>query len=67
MTPFEIIILIILYLFAFTYTIHAMGIKDTDNWVIRLIILVSGAVGIFVFPALFAVDIWEKLNNKEEQ
>ena len=67
MTPFEIIILIILYLFAFTYTIYAMGIKDTDNWVIRLIILVSGAVGIFVFPALFAVDIWEKLNNKEEQ
>ena len=63
MTPFEIIILIVLYLFAFIYTIHAMGIKDTDDWVIRLIILVSGAVGVFVFPALFAVDIYEKLNR----
>lgn len=63
MTPFEIIILIALYLFAFIYTIHAMGINDTNDWVIRLIILVSGAVGIFVFPALFAIDIWEKLNN----
>lgn len=64
MTTFETIILIALYLFAFIYTIHAMGIKDTDNWVIRLLILVSGAVGVFVFPALFAIDIWEKLNNK---
>lgn len=63
MTTFEIIILTALYLFAFFYTILAMGIKDTDDWVIRLIILVSGAVGIFVFPALFAIDIWEKLNR----
>ena len=67
MTPFETIILIVLYLFAYTYTIHAMGIKDTDDWVIRLIILISGAVGIFAFPILFAVDIWEKLNKEEQQ
>ena len=67
MTIFETIILIVLYLFAFVYTIHAMGIKDTDDWVIRLIILVSGAVGVFVFPALFEVDIWEKLNKEEQQ
>ena len=67
MTPFETIILIVLYLFAFVYTIHAMGIKDADDWVIRLIILISGAVGIFAFPVLFAVDIWEKLNKEEQQ
>lgn len=66
MTTFETIILIVLYIFAFIYTIHAMGIKDEDDWVIRLIILVSGAVGVFVFPALFAIDIWEKLNRQEQ-
>jgi hypothetical protein len=32
-----------------------------------LIILISGAVGIFAFPALFAVDIWEKLNKDGQQ
>ena len=67
MTTFENIILIVLYLFAYTYTIHAMGIKDTDDWVIRLIILVSGAVAVLVFPAFFAVDIWEKLNKEEQE
>lgn len=67
MTPFETIILIVLYLFAFVYTIHAMGIKDADDWVIRLIILISGAVGIFVFPAVFAIDIWKTLNKEEQQ
>lgn len=67
MTPFETVILIALYLFAFVYTIHAMGIKDADDWVIRLIILISGAVGIFAFPAVFAIDIWKTLNKEEQQ
>ena len=64
MTTFETIILIILYLFAFQYVILAMGIKDTDDWAIRLIILISGAMGVFIFPAIFAIDVWNKLTEK---
>ena len=41
MTTFELIILIVLYLFAFVYMMQAMGIYDEDNWVIKLLIFIA--------------------------
>lgn len=66
MTEFEVIILIILYLFAFAYMLQAMGFDDEDNWVLRLLIVIAAAMGVFAFPAIFATDVWKKL-NKEQQ
>ena len=67
MTIFEIIILMSLYVFAVQYMALAMGIKDSHDWVITLIITIASLVGVFCFPAIFAVDIWKKLNKEDKQ
>ena len=65
MTTFETIILIALYLFAVNYMALAMGFSEKDNnWVIRLLIIIAALVGVFTFPAIFAVDVWNKLNKR---
>ena len=68
MTTFETIILIALYLFAFSYMVHSFGIGDEqNNWVVRLAIIIAGAtIGIIYFPAIFAEDIWKKLNEEQK-
>lgn len=69
MTPFEKIILINLYLFAFSYMAHCFGLLDKrKTWVsVVLIVLASGTLGVIYFPMIFAEDIWNKLNKEEQQ
>lgn len=53
-----------MYLFAVNYMALAMGFSEKDNnWVIRLLIIIAALVGVFTFPAIFAVDVWNKLNK----
>lgn len=65
MTPFEIIILAIYYLFAWAYMTACFGVYDDDiTWKDRLLlVLVSGTIGVIQFPMAFALHIWKKLNN----
>lgn len=69
MTTFETIILIALYLFAFSYMVHSFGIGDErNNWVVRLTIIIAAAtIGIIYFPAIFAEVICSKLNKEDEE
>ena len=65
MTTFETIILIALYLFAVVYLALAMGVKDEDNILFQLLIIIAATVGVFTFPAIFAFDVWKKLNKDD--
>ena len=67
MTPFETIILVALYLFAFSYMAHCFGKLDKRNtWITAFLTLVSAATfGIFCFPIVFGQDIWKKLNKEK--
>lgn len=67
MTNFEFALAVIYCLFAWTYMAHSFGIDECDSIVIRLLIVIASmTIGILYFPAIFAEDIWKKL-NKEEQ
>ena len=67
MTPFEIIICIALYLFAFSYTANSFYMPNKHNtWKDRLLlVLTAGTIGVIYFPMILAIDIWNKLNNEE--
>ena len=67
MTTFEIIILTILYLFAFSYMANSFGISNEYNTRRDkfIIVLAAGTFGIIYFPMTFAGDIWVKLNKEE--
>lgn len=66
MTEFEIIILIALYLFAFSYMANSYGMADKRTWKdVLLIIVVAATFGIISFPMTLAGDIWYKLNKEE--
>lgn len=67
MTVFEIIILIVLYLFSFGYMANSFGFSDENNtWIDRLfIVLVAVIIGVIYFPIFFGGDIWNKLNKEE--
>ena len=69
MTTFETIILMALYLFAFSYMAHCFGLSDKRNtWVSKfLVVLAAGTLGVIYFPMIFAEDIWNKLNKEEQQ
>jgi hypothetical protein len=69
MTPFEIIILIVLYLFALGYIATSFDIfNERNTWRKELFILiVAGTIGVLNFPLVFAGDIWTKLNKEEQQ
>ena len=67
MTNFECALAVIYYFFAWGYMAHTFGIDKCDSIVIRLLIVIASmTIGILYFPAIFAEDIWKKL-NKEEQ
>ena len=69
MTTFETIILIALYLFAFSYMAHCFGAPNKRNtWIVALlVVLAAGTIGVIYFPMIFAEDIWNKLNKEEKQ
>lgn len=67
MTTFEIIILTVLYLFAFGYMASSFDIfNERNTWRKEVFILiVAGTIGILNFPLVFAGDIWNKLNKEK--
>jgi hypothetical protein len=72
MTPFEIIILVALYLFAFGYMANSYGLSECNTeyniWKdVFLVVLVAGTIGVIHFPVTFAEDIWNKLNKEEQK
>ena len=68
MTNFECALAIIYYLFAWAYMAHSFGTDECDSIVIRLLIVIASmTIGILYFPAIFAEDIWKKLNKEDEK
>lgn len=68
MSNFEIALVIIYYMFAWGYMAHSFGSDDCDDAVTRLLVIIASmTIGILYFPAIFAEDIWKKLNKEEQQ
>lgn len=68
MSNFEFALVIIYYMFAWGYMAHSFGIDECDTIVTRLLVIIASMTfGIFYFPAIFAEDIWKKLNKEEQQ
>lgn len=69
MTTFEIIILIIYYLFAWPYMyLRFLNVEENveENkglGTFLFTMFAASTIGIVMFPMVFAVDIWEKLNS----
>ena len=67
MTLFEFIILTIYYIFAYGYIVSEFLNDDEYNtWVDRLVVIIFALIiSSIYFPAIFANDIWKKLNKKK--
>ena len=63
MTTFEIIILILIYLFCYGYTI-AMFIKEENVWLRIFLVIASLILALCYAPFLIGGAVFEKLNNK---
>ncbi len=63
MTPFEIIILFIYWLFATTYAYKNISTDIDDAMTLLTKWLISMLSGAFVFPVILANDLWNKLNK----
>ena len=62
MTPFEIIIISLIYLFCYGYTI-SMFIKEENVWLRIFLVIVSPALALYA-PLFIGGAVFEKLNNK---
>lgn len=62
MTPFEIIIIGLIYLFCCGYTM-AMFIKEENVW-LRIFLVIASLVLALYAPLYIGGAIYEKLNNK---
>lgn len=62
MTTFEIVILTMIYLFCYGYTI-AMFIKEESIWFRTLLVFVSLALALYA-PLFIGGAVFEKLNDK---
>ena len=62
MTTFEIIILAMIYLFCYGYTI-AMFIKEESIWFRTLLVFVSLALALYA-PLFIGGAVFKKLNDK---
>ena len=62
MTHFEIIILILIYLFCYGYTL-AMFIKEKNVWLRIFLAFASFVLAVYA-PILLGGAIYEKLNNE---
>lgn len=64
MTTFEIIILVIYYLFAVGYVyIDTIALKNERLGTSLSVLFVAVTIGVIIFPLTLAVDIWKKLNS----
>ena len=62
MTPFEITILILIYMFCYGYTM-TMFSKEENVWLTLLLAVVSLVLAIYA-PVFIGVKVFEKLNKK---
>ncbi len=63
MTPFEIIIICLIYLFCYGYSL-AMFIKEENIWLRIFFVIISFALALYA-PLFIGSAIYEKLNNKK--
>lgn len=63
MTPFEIIIIVSIYLFFYGY-IMSVFMKEENIWLKVLLAIVSFVLALYV-PAVIGSKVFEKLNNKK--
>lgn len=63
MTPFEITIICLIYLFCYGYTL-AMFIKEENIWLRIFFAIISFALALYT-PLFIGSAIYEKLNNKK--
>jgi hypothetical protein len=63
MTHFEIVIIILLYLFCYGYT-TAMFIKEENTWLRIVLCLVSLVLALYA-PLYIGGAVFEKLNNNK--
>ena len=63
MTTFEIIILSLIYIFCYGYTI-AMFIKEEKVWLKLFLVIASLVVALYYAPFSIGGAVFEKLNNK---
>ena len=62
MTHFEIIVITLIYLFCYGYTI-AMFIKEENTW-LRIVLCLFSLVLALYAPVYIGSAVFEKLNNK---
>jgi len=62
MTPFEIIIITLIYFFCYGYT-EAMFIKEENTW-LRIFLVIASFVLALYAPLFIGGAIYEKLNNR---
>lgn len=62
MTPFEIIIITLIYLFCCGYTM-SMFIKEENIWLRIFLVIISFAIALYA-PLFIGGAIYEKLNNR---
>ena len=62
MTPFEIIIITLIYLFCWEYTM-SIFIKEENIWLRIFLVLVSLVLALYA-PLFIGGAIYEKLNNR---
>ena len=63
MTHFEIIVITLIYLFCYGYTI-AMFIKEENTW-LRIVLCLFSLVLALYAPVYIGGAVFEKLNNKK--
>ena len=63
MTPFEIIIIVLIYLFCYGYTM-SMFIKEENVWLRTFLVIVSLVLALYA-PLFIGGAIYEKLNNNK--
>ena len=63
MTPFEIIIICLIYLFCYGYSL-AMFIKEENIWLRIFFVIISFALALYA-PLFIGSAIYEKLNEKK--
>lgn len=63
MTPFEIIILSLIYLFCLGYAL-SIFIKEENIWLRIFYMIISFVVALYI-PIFIGGTIYEKLNNKK--
>ncbi len=63
MTPFEFIIIILIYLFFYGYTV-AMFFKEENVWLRAFLAIMSLVLALYA-PLFIGVGVFEKLKNKD--